>query len=449
MLPVVVLYTGISFVYLGVFCRGQWLLNPVPLFVVAQFIMFAGVVPLLNLGSPADVAHLNAMCFGLISFIAGALAIDIVRWRSRKRLKDWWKQELLVERGHTFGLVIWTSVLISAAVTAVYYYVLGYNLFLTSLSSFIDTGKGVSDIASLRLAAYSGDRYLAPGYVNQFKNMLLPLATIFLGLRAHLQKRRLERLIVLAVLVPACVIGLLGTGQRGAFIMVGLVTLVAINAALPRLEAMRVNVAVLAALACLVILSTVFLGRTIHAIDDVKDVGHVFLELFRRISYDQQIGAVVGFRYIYEVPVQWGREWLMALLGVLPSFSGSMLSHEIYYELFGTSRGTAPISIWGSIWHNFGPAGIAIVPAFIGATYQWTFLRLTRRPRTLFNVITQAALSVILGLWVSDGPMVLLNTGIAAVIGLRLARRCALGTLKPRRRLGSGHETSDLIVTYG
>ena len=40
------------------------------------------------------------------------------------------------------------------------------------------SGQSDADITTLRLNSYSGSQYFAPGYVNQFKNVLLPALVV-------------------------------------------------------------------------------------------------------------------------------------------------------------------------------------------------------------------------------------------------------------------------------
>src|SRR5690606_35590972 len=61
--------------------------------------------------------------------------------------------------------------LISATITIIYYVLIGYNVVILMLEGSLAFG----DYSDLRLASYSGEEYFAPGYVNQFKNVLLPL----------------------------------------------------------------------------------------------------------------------------------------------------------------------------------------------------------------------------------------------------------------------------------
>src|SRR5699024_2267912 len=81
------------------------------------------------------------------------------------------------------------------------------------------------DAASLRLQSYSGSSYYFPGYVNQFKNSLLP-ALVVIVIHYLFARRVNFRIILSSTLVLLSLIFLLGTGQRGAFVTFVLIAVI-------------------------------------------------------------------------------------------------------------------------------------------------------------------------------------------------------------------------------
>lgn len=115
-----------------------------------------------------------------------------------------------------------------------------------------------------------------------------------------------------------------------------------------------------------------------------------------------------------------------------------MLDHQIYAVMYGTDRGTAPVSLWGSAWYNFGWAGITVLPYFLALLYQGVYARFVRKRKTLFRTLIYSGLTVVLGLWAVGGPLTLANTGLLAIILLDLLVRVWLGLC--RRVLGTDDE---------
>lgn len=148
-----------------------------------------------------------------------------------------------------------------------------------------------------------------------------------------------------------------------------------------------------------------------------------------RIFSDNQTSAVVGFRYVYEQPIQFGGEWLTDILGILPGeFKGSDLANRIHAIIYGSDRGTAPVSLWGSVYHNWGWFGIFVFPPFLAFAYSGVSRAfLGRRDRSTLEVAGCAFAFYIFAAWIASGPMQLINNGLVAcallIFGLTLQRR--------------------------
>lgn len=436
------LFVALCVSYLALFTRGKWLLNPVPIFIAIQLVMFLGTLPLLDDANPADLAHLSVLCLGMASFMGGAILMAATKMGARRRREDWWSAPVLVEVSPRFRSALLFTLLVSALISGLYYYLVGYNVFLLAIRAMLSGAGPLEDVTSLRLQAYSSERYLAPGYVNQFKNILLPLIVEYFAIRYFIARRLRDGVLAMAS-APVAITSLLGTGQRMAFMVAGLILVVFANAALPKRATRRLNVTAAVVLPLFIALSTVILGRSVSQLSSVKDVAAVGAELISRISYDQQIGSVVGFRYLARLPVEYGQEWFADLAGVLPGQPGSSLAHDVSGLLFGNTRGTAPVSLWVSIWHNFRWAGILIIPAIIGALYEGLYHRLFSGTKSLFRLLTYASLSVILGLWVAGSPATLINTGALTVVLFHVFTRSWQRRLVPP---SAGVRTSPKIV---
>ena len=147
-----------------------------------------------------------------------------------------------------------------------------------------------------------------------------------------------------------------------------------------------------------------------------------------RLFSDNQTSALVGFRYIYDQTVQFGAEWLTDILGILPGeYKGSDLANRVHALLYGSDRGTSPVSLWGSVYYNWGWFGILLFPPLLSFVYCVISKRFLKRPNyTSLEIAGYAFSFYILGAWIASGPMQLVNNGIVAcavlIFGLRFQR---------------------------
>jgi oligosaccharide repeat unit polymerase len=413
----------ITFVYILLTTRTfrQWLIDPSIVFVFFQLMLFWGSLPFLDFEVRADVVHCIIMVVALGFFTIGASIVDMANPASQKNVRLWVLSPLQrIESNYSFNLLLGIIVTVSIIVGTAYFYAVGYNLFLESIVSFIK-GENLSalaaDLVTKRLESYSGERYFAPGYVNQFKNILLPLITLFLIAKYCLQKKRMDLLIVLG-LVPLNVIFLLGTGQRGAFMRIMLILFVFINITMTSRKNLLANLIVLITSITLFAFTSFSLGRVTNEESTGQSVmAKLIMELPKRMLAGNQKAAVVGFRYVYDKDIQYGADWWSHMKEVLPGQGDKItLESENFQILSGSTRGTAPLSIWGQIWYNFGPVGVIVISFIMGLIYKWLYVRFLHKRKSLLNLLIHAAITVMIGTWVAGAPIVLFNTGLVTVI---------------------------------
>jgi len=407
--------------------KRRWLLNPVFVWILGQMVFCIGTVSLSLPEERADYVHLACMFVGLCTFIFGSTVVRTTSQILEGQRVKWFSQPVgLSAEGPETYIVALTLVFFSIVISTLYFQSIGYNLFLDSITS-VFRGQGViEDISTLRLAAYAGSRYLAPGYVNQFKNVLLPLLSAYLVLHSVITKQHARRVyFFLIVLVPMNIIFLLGTGQRGAFVIASAMIFFYTNAILPQKQRSLVNRSLGIVVLLLFGLTTLSTGRAIFDTSaSGGNISGILSGIFHRLFVSNQLGGVVGFRYVYESPIQYGLEWYENLRGVLPGAPSKLgLSNQIFALLYGGTRGTTPVSIWGSIWHNFGPVGIILVPFGLGAVYQYIYNRMILGPKSLVRVAAYAAMAVVLGTWAAGGPIFFVNSGVVTVLILIIITR--------------------------
>jgi oligosaccharide repeat unit polymerase len=328
-----------------------------------------------------------------------------------------------------FNVLILSIISVSVIVCFAYYRAVGYNLFMMGIVSFITGRGGVNDATTLRVQAYSGSQYFAPGYVNQFKNVLFPLLLSYLFARYILLRRRTDLFIVIA-LFPLCLVFLLGTGQRGAMFLASVTAVLFFMACLPRKPKRIVIGAVAVMLCAALLLSTLILGRTVSRVQGSKDVAALGTEVVDRFSSGNQVSAINGFRYIYEQPLHYGLgEWVYAFKGLIPGHEEGRvgLANELFRQTYGSARGTSPASIWGEAWYEFGIGGVLGLAFILGMLYHAVYASLCRGEKTLSRLLVYAALTQILGMWATGGPESVFNVGLISVLVLMALMKASIG----------------------
>lgn len=405
-------FTVISLFGLAIF-RRVWIANPLFLFLVFNWVIGVGIIFLLDPGSTADVIHFAAVVISLIGFIAGGMLALFGRRGGFVRLySDFWAKPLESDPpavGRLSVLLLVTSVLVSL----LYYRAIGYNLAVLALR-----GADV-DVTTMRLGAYAGEAYFAPGFVNQLKNTVLPIAmlAVFLSIRAAL-----PRAVFCIVMAPVAIYCLLGTGQRTFFVFFVLMALIFISV-IRRGRFGRRNLIILGSIFFFVFtLQSVLLGRV-----EEFGISSGISEVAHRVFSSNQLAAVVGFRYIHGEGIQYGRDWLQSVIGILPGHSGSDVSNRIFSIMYGGMRGTSPLSVWGSAYYNFGLPGALVLGSLMGVIYGSVYRIFLRGKFIVFRVACYSAIFLYLSVWVAGSPIQLLNNGLATAVLLLILRRVVLG----------------------
>lgn len=408
MIPTILIYG----IYYLLVVRRTGLLSIDNMFIISQIIMQIGTFPLLDMSNEADIQYSIILASTTPLFILSSFV-----------------GELIFNHGRTIktaniaifqpSRIVYMILAFSIIVTALYYQSVGYSVFFLGISSIFSGQE--QDIASLRLASYAGSRYLFPGYVNQFKNTILPGLSIILLIYLFTYKFR-NRYYLGIALATISLIGLLGTGQRGAFIL-SVLTLIVFMYYYKRSLLIKSAPTILFITLSLFFTSSLVLNRndtrTTLIDDPIAAVAELGGEFSKRILYDNQFSGLIGFRYVAFQNTQHGGEWISAVTGLLPgeSFRGSDLAGQIFKQIYGTDRGTLPISLWGSLYYNFGYFGALIAPLIMGLVYKWIYSIFSRR-ETLNHgeIYALAGIFITLGTWVADGPITTLNTGLLAYV---------------------------------
>lgn len=403
------LYALISCTYLF-YLRKISRSNPVFYYLIVQLIMASGTILLLDFDYYSDIFYAVIYFISLVMFIVGSM-LAIQLFNINKKYAFFYNSSIQIDSPLAIRLVI-VFLLISILVVTLYYFVIGYNLTYSMLF-----GAGDTDFKTLRIGTYSGDTYYAPGYVNQFKNILLPSCLLALIATLFIQNRKFLYFILLIISIPYLVYILMGTGQRAPLIYVLLAIFSGLNIMF------RIKVKWLFLFFLVIVLGFAFIsfqsGRT-------DGVFNSLISIFARIFFIEQYESLLGFRYIFEnLEISWFKQWFDALLGVLPNHQGSRLDHILYENIHKTDRGTAGLTLAASAYYNGSLINSFVFYFILGFTYIGVFSRLLSGRKTILRCVGYGGVIFILSVFVVGTPVYLLNKGILGFIILLFIRKIA------------------------
>lgn len=383
------------------------ILNPDGLFVMFQLLMCLGTFYLVDPSDDVERKYAGIILLAYGSYTITSIFVGIAAGTRPAQRRERGNIELSQPR---VSLLAWLTV--SIVVSVAYYYFVGYNTFLIGLTAFFSDDPESVDIATLRLESYAGSRYLFPGYVNQFKNILLPCLSVIV-VHWCFANRKVYRYFAAGVLGLITALLVLGTGQRGAFVVASLIIATYIALA-TRIRLVSAIIGFLGLFFPFLLLSTLTNQRSSEGSDgSASTLGGAGDQLVSRIFLDNQSSGITGFIFTNGLPVQYGKEWALSLYGLLPGVDGSPLSSQIFEVVYGSTRGTSPPSLVGSIHYNFGTLGVILVPCLIAVLFcALAQFMGSRGDMTSVGMMGVAGVSVICGSWIAGGPDYLLNSGL-------------------------------------
>ncbi len=410
---VILIYYIISIFYM-LYLFGKYKVCPELLWCASQFFMFFGITHFIDSNYKSDELLLWMYLLALVCFIIASNTAQLIYAP---------KRTIPVERKPEFfqcrKIYIWIMMLVSIALCGMFFARGGGNVFLNGIWSLISGNEYSTKYSRMGLLSVSG-----VGYIYQLRVVIFPLLVLYYII---IKKRRASS-VILAILMLSF---LVGTGQRGglfSFIAIVVITLYYLYGDKEEQETTQkkprtimIYIGVLGISGLLFGLSTVLNGR-------VAEGGSVFSAILQRFIEDNQSSAVWGFRYINNEPIQYGKDWLMQLVDILPGQNNYMsLDTRIFaYMHGGSTAGTAPPCIWGSAYYNFGVLGVVLLSTILGFVMTRLHAKFSKKKNDECSVIIYSAEQFLLAYWVAAGPIVLFNNGFVSVLLLNMIMFFAL-----------------------
>lgn len=378
--------------------------NPMAYFIVFFTIQILGTFPLLDFDFESDLWHAAALAVASYTILFFCISFYPVHHFSLmfKRWKEAPEELLCKKRLYKVIFLLGLSVIL----TILHYQIVGYNLFFLSLRG------SVEDFTSMRLASYSGDTETGAGLFNQFKNTILPICyfSLFIYLRAR--GRLLVLWIYIATITPFLLYALMGSGQR-AYLFFALIIFVIfmIN---QRKKRITLLLAFGAGFLILFGAYSALLGRQV--LDGGEGFFSAIEQLYYRVFIAQQTGSAIGFRYIYNLDYKWGYEWFENFRGLIPGMKGGDLPHRVHEYIYGSYRGTVPVSLWVTAFYNFGLAGVVFIAFLWMMLLRSAFAFLLKLRKDLINRFVASALILYCGLTVFSHPAQIFINGLFGLL---------------------------------
>lgn len=389
------LFNLMTFLFLF-FERKRMLLNPAIIYLVFNWIMVVGCFNFFDFSNKSDIIHAIILTLTPLTIFLGYKFASLSN-NLKFHYEKFWKKESLSLKKNIKRRILFLYIF-TVFLSLLYYQLVGYNLMFLTLSS------GVDDFVSMRLNAYSGENYYAPGLFNQFKNTIFPILFIYFF---YLNRNKKWIYIYALVMGLTLLYSITGTGQR-TFLMM---TVLILFTSFMGLKKGDINKKVFLIVGVSVVFLFGMLSVSLKRNTDASFFG-ALQGLIYRIFDSNQYSAVVGFRYVDRLEIQYGYEWLVALKGLIPGIKGSDLSNRVFNEIFGGFRGTAPLSVWGSAYHNFGFLGTLVLGFLIGFVYTKIYLRYLKGVSSIIRTCVYSAVFVFLFTWIAGAPSQLLINGL-------------------------------------
>lgn len=347
---------GLAAVYVGV--RPGWRRSGpyLPDSFVAGLAIFAigAVINAFEMDTDAatEVATMGclAACSGLVGAIIGC------GWSRKRDFRTY----LTECRQNVRPLDRWTIVVGLGLSSAVCVWFIHAVMSSGAISALLSIGSLMSDSTSLttarKMITAGTEGYFAPGYVKQFRDILVPvLLSAMIAVHG-----RLPRSIFFWGVAVIALAAMLLTGQR-SILLVYVATLMLAShyvIGLSRRVLVATGITTFAVLGVV----TVLLGRTAEGFGGpLESAGAAAESIVERIFVAAPHENTITHPVWRPVGPTMGESWLDDFAG-LSSKSTTRLSNRLHAEAGGSEEGNSPLALPVDIWLAWGWVGLMIVP---------------------------------------------------------------------------------------
>ena len=426
---VIIIYYVVSLSYMAYVFK-KYRVCPELLWCLMQLLMFFGITHFVDQQYDSDQELLWVYLLGLISYI-----LSCSFWKAITKPRVQMTITSQTEKYYARKPYLVFILTVSIALCSLFFMRAGGNVFINGLKAMLSGSNYSMKYSRMGVLSISG-----VGYIYQLRVTIIPLLVFYYVM---IKKKSLISYVLIAIML----VFVIGTGQRGGLASVMAIALITAyywmsnsneSKGIKPIRKIYVYIVIFGISSALFGRSTVMNGR-------VASGNSIFAAILKRFLEDNQSCAVVGFRYIKSLPIQYGMDWLRQLADILPgSNSYISLDTRIFAYIYGGSTaGTSPACIWGSAYYNFGILGVPFLAFIIGGVNTKIHAVFSKKECDEFAVIIYSALQFLIAYWVASGPVVLFNNGFIATILLYFLFMLAL-----RVRIVFGNKYSKLSRRY-
>lgn len=307
---------------------------------------------LFNSNNPIDWINTNlaAICFTLASLLTAYnlpstshnKAIHLSRWSGLLKIDNY---------------ILVLLLFIFICLLSYYYHLTGGSPFYLALHKMANGDMSAAKQiihAGRQSQYYDADTYVGQGYFELIRTGLFPYLALVLYMGLRNKSKFLPFLGYSAILICLCFS--LASGQRWPAVFF-MITFIFLFALLNKNIVSKKNVLLFVALAGILFILTFLMNRS--SLQDAEGLS-VFWAIGTRLFYRISLAShlPVFFAYIIfpnELPFQFGKIWTQDLLAYLPGPDDTF--GVTYSAVLGQSWGSAPLTILGELYANFGMFG--------------------------------------------------------------------------------------------
>jgi len=303
---------------------------------------------------------------------------------------DFNRQFAGIDSGPIEQYSIKAMLLLSGLVCIAFVYAVFSNSIIGALLSIASLASDSTLLDARKAITAGSEGYLAPGYVKQFRDIIIPIA--IMATMAITPGFRRSPIVWFGF--GTAIIAMLVSGQRLVFV-VFFVALLLASYYTNRFAGWRSGVktgrrrvpwlAIVLLLAAYGLL-TVLLGRANPDLSPSGLIADIFVNLFDRILLAAPRENLLTFNVWQNLGPTYGESWLADLGGILPGVRES-LSNVLHSATGGSMHGNSPLGLPADVWLAWGWAGLILIPlAYAFAIGLLDMLLLTNRSAIFFAV---------------------------------------------------------------
>ncbi len=245
----------------------------------------------------------------------------------------------------------WLLLLTALGCVGVAVYLTGTAKLLAALYQFVVLGDTDTSVLEMRLEFESGgQRWLAPGYVKQLRDILLPFGALLVLFTI---KRSAGRFLALAaLLIPCITLLMISSGERGPVLLFVMGTVYTAFRAVRRAAISAKSVLTFAAFV-VVTGGGAFYALTSSFTSRQYDDTSLAMVLVDRVVTRVPEENIDGYPVWHRGPPFPGAGWLSEVASVLPG-TQQTLSNLIHEDLGGGDKGNSVLGLWVDVFYNFG-----------------------------------------------------------------------------------------------